>query len=121
MNHSELWDKGRNMKIILLIALLVSCSQERSKRNRNVRVQNKYCIDQCISHYIKSLHSKQFLGGSSSADGMQQKNVMVEIKKYCEEFYKNEKCYQHHVLWDSSNVLHPHGYDFVILKKEIIE
>ena len=102
------------MKFICLLCLLLlvsGCPQHGSKlkkrAEKNYTVPAKFCVDQCVTHFMKNSNSS-FLGGASS--NLSQ-NPIKALSTYCIDFYKNESC------CGVGPRLTNHGYGYGICKQ----
>jgi len=91
------------MKIlVLLIIILTSC--ESNKDKENLYVDMKYCIDGCLENRFQIFHGRgrSWGTGSSSMNGLSQKQIYDRVIKYCEVFLKGEKCCTRYFRSDTS-------------------
>jgi hypothetical protein len=83
--------------IIFVFILVASACDNNSQKNdsqRYVEVDNKFCIRHCVKSEFEMFHNKgrSWGTGSSSMNGLEQKEIYNEVYRRCGEMMKGEKC-----------------------------
>lgn len=99
------------MKFLLLITVVLVSSCIDTPQAPYIAEEKplKWCIDKCIKNTFRMFNNGQFLGGSSSMNGISEVNIFDKIHNYCANYYK-DKCYEnlrnptHGLASDTDNV-----------------
>lgn len=78
----------------------------------SVVVPLKMCVQACVDHQFKGFHNngKSWGTGSSSLTGLQQQQTFDTVLKYCENFYKDERCCVAGAVTDIRQCIHGFSY-----------
>lgn len=89
--------KGYIMKVLIILGIIIAsvgCTEEIRKPVPAKEVSKKYCINECLKSVFSDFHHEgsSWGTGSSSMNGLSQEKIFDRVIKYCDDFYKEEKC-----------------------------
>jgi len=108
------------MRYLILLLVLVGCSDDEPKQPEDYAIDVKYCVANCMKYEFKNFHNngKSWGTGSSSMNGLSQSKIYDRVKQECVEFYKGEKCCKWNHEYTSNRNIETwiHGRDFGVCK-----
>jgi len=98
-----------------MIAFAIAFVACHSPKELSVKVvDKKYCHSVCTRHEFKKFHnSGGSFSGSSSMNGLSQRQIYDRVLDYCKDFYKKERCCKPSKSdYREVKVSHFHSYDY---------
>lgn len=101
--------------VIILTFLMFACEPVPPQPIKNNVIAMKNCMHVCMSSTFEMFHHQgsNWGTGSSSMNGLSQEKIFDRVVKYCEEFYKEEKCCQYDYRYRTTykvNKIHSYEY-----------
>jgi hypothetical protein len=78
------------LNYLIILLALTACTKETIAPATQIKM--KVCLDKCIRNTFENFHNSSFLSGSSSMDGLSQKQIFDRVITYCNKYYEGETC-----------------------------